>query len=214
MGRISSPDCQGSRRDSFLLAASLCQASSLKLAGLGLVEAKRRLPRGGGADIHRMGGNAMAVDGGVVAGHGGGQRLNKGATIPGGGLQVKGGDGPVAVHRLRDEVGQHAGVPVAEHGLGDAHPATGGTGWPRHGNSRGGDGVVEGLAVGKGGRVGSMGSAAAVTQLVEKGRSDKAIQGTSYMHRKVHRTGVSWAGRGGLLGMKGSKKGLGEGGSY
>ena len=148
MGRVSSPDCRGSKRNNFLLAVSLCQASLLKVAGLGLVEAKRRLV--GGVGIHRMGGHAVAVDAGVVGWHAGGQGLNKGPIVPGGGPQVEGGDGGVAAHRLRDEVGQHAAVSVAEDGLGNAHLANGGARWPSHSGSGGGDGVVEDLAVGKG----------------------------------------------------------------
>ena len=94
-----------------------------------------------------MGSHVVAVDAGAVVGHAGGQQLDKGPIVPEVGPQVEGGDGGVAAHRLRDGVGHHAGVPVVEDGLGDAHPANGGTGWPSHSGS---GGVVKGLAVGKG----------------------------------------------------------------
>ena len=67
MGRVSSPNCRGSHRNNFLLTASLCQASLLKVAGLGLVEAKRRLL--GQVGIYLMGGHVVAADAGEVAEH-------------------------------------------------------------------------------------------------------------------------------------------------
>ena len=115
------------------------------MAGLGLVEAKRRLA--GGVGIHCMGGHVVAVDAGVVTGHAGGQRLNKGPLVRKGGRQVEGSDGWLAAHRLRDEVGQHARVQVVEDGLGDAQPANGGCGSPSQGGGGGGDSVVEQLKV-------------------------------------------------------------------
>ena len=92
--------------------------------GLGGGEAEA----GGGVGIHRTGIHEVVVDAGVVTGHVGGQRLNKGPVVPRAGPQVEGGDVGVAAYRLCDKVGQHAGVPVAEDALGDAHPANGGTG--------------------------------------------------------------------------------------
>ena len=52
MGRVSAPDCRGSKRKTFRLAASLCHPSLAKVVGLGFVEAKRRVvaarhPQGG-----------------------------------------------------------------------------------------------------------------------------------------------------------------------
>ena len=38
-----------------------------------------------------------------------------------------------------------------------------------------------------------------------------AKEGTPYMHKKGHRKGGSWAGMGGFVSRKGSKKGLGGG---
>ena len=52
MGRVSSPDCRGSNRNTFLLAASLYHPSLWKVAGLGFVEAKRRVV-GGSASTGR-----------------------------------------------------------------------------------------------------------------------------------------------------------------
>ena len=46
MGGVSSPDCRGSTRKSFRLAASLCHPSLAKVAGLGFVEAKRTVVGG------------------------------------------------------------------------------------------------------------------------------------------------------------------------
>ena len=97
-----------------------------------------------------MGSHVVVVDADVLPRHAGGQRLNKGPIVPRGGPQVEGGDGGFAARRLRYEVRQHAGVPVAKDGLGDIHRLNDGTGWPSQGGSGSSDSVAKGLAVGKG----------------------------------------------------------------
>ena len=102
MGRVSSPDCRGSKRNSFLLAASLCHPSLAKVAGLGFVEAKRRVV--GGSEIHRVGSLVVDVDPGVVAGQAGGQGLQHGGVVRSARPHVESGDLGVAAHRLRNAV--------------------------------------------------------------------------------------------------------------
>ena len=102
MGRVSSPDCLGSKRNSFLLAASLCHPSLAKVAGLGFVEGKRK--GGGRLGFHRVGSHVVAVDPGVVAEQAGGQGLQQGGVVRSAGPHVESGDVGVAAHGLNNEV--------------------------------------------------------------------------------------------------------------
>ena len=101
---------------------------------------------GGRLPIHRV----VVVDPGVVAGQAGGQGLQQAGVVRSAGPHVEGSDIGVAAHRLRNEVREGIGVPVAEDGLGDAHPANGRARRPNRGRVGWHRGVVERLPLRKG----------------------------------------------------------------
>ena len=101
----SPPRIAGVQEEQLPLGRVLVPSLLAKGGGLGLRGGEAKTCRGVG--IHRMRRHVVVVDAGVVARHAASQGLNKGPTVPGDEPKVKGGDGGVAAHRLRDKVGRN-----------------------------------------------------------------------------------------------------------